>query len=370
MSGGDGDCPVQLMTLHKAKGLEFERVFIPRLNGLTRGDSGDLLLWDEHSNQSGRRSFLLAANDRSEKTQPTLYNYLKHQRDLKTRHEATRLLYVGTTRAIRCLHLSAGVNWDESNDCAKAPAASALLSAIWPVFSAAMKVHDAQSLRVDTQPTARPLQRLVPASLPSPCAEFSNLLPADNFPEQADNHLERSVGVVVHLAFEELSKLPELPLVVTDVDKARWQHALQREGVPGAKLEQAESIVLEAAGNALAPGGPGRWILDANHRDARSEWALTMVEGGQIRDIVIDRSFVDRATGLRWIVDYKTSRPLAGESVDVFAAREAAHYRDQLADYRAALRPLGAEPIRCALYFTALSLLHEVEERELEGGVL
>ncbi|MEZ5567260.1 MAG: UvrD-helicase domain-containing protein [Halioglobus sp.] len=115
MSGGDTDCPVQLLTLHKAKGLEFNCVFIPRLDGRPRSDSRDLLLWDEHSSASGERAFLLAASDHSEKNAPTLYNYLKRQRAAKSRDEATRLIYVGATRAIRQLHLSAVIQRDEKH---------------------------------------------------------------------------------------------------------------------------------------------------------------------------------------------------------------------------------------------------------------
>ena len=368
MSGGDADCPVQIMTLHKAKGLEFDRVFIPRLNGVPRNNTKDLLLWDEHNSPSGGRAFLLAADDHSDKAAPTLYRYLQLQRKLKSRQEATRLLYVGTTRAIRCLHLSAGINWDEAADCAKAPPSGSLLNTIWPTFSAEMAVRAVLPGQADGAATHAPLRRLTRASLPAPRTERANLLPADNFPEQPDNHYERSIGTVVHLALEELSLCTALPDSVTAADRTRWRDALQREGVLGNHLEQALSLVVAAAEHALAPGGEGRWILDASHAEARSEWALTVVEDGQVRDIVIDRTFIDRDTGLRWIVDFKTSQPVEGEALAAFTARETAHYREQLARYRAALLPLGAEPVRCALYFTGLPLLHVVDDAELDGG--
>ncbi len=49
MNGGEAGSKVQVMTLHKAKGLEFDCVFIPQLARVSRGDSRELLLWDEHS---------------------------------------------------------------------------------------------------------------------------------------------------------------------------------------------------------------------------------------------------------------------------------------------------------------------------------
>ena len=43
---------VQIMTIHKAKGLEFEHVFLPGLEKSSRPDDTKLMLWQElpHSN--------------------------------------------------------------------------------------------------------------------------------------------------------------------------------------------------------------------------------------------------------------------------------------------------------------------------------
>ena len=94
------------MTLHKAKGLEFDSVIIPQLAKSPRSDGRQLLLWDEHSNARGERGFLLAADDHSEPGAPTLYNYLHRQRQQKSLLETTRLLYVGATRANQHKHNS------------------------------------------------------------------------------------------------------------------------------------------------------------------------------------------------------------------------------------------------------------------------
>jgi ATP-dependent exoDNAse (exonuclease V) beta subunit len=66
-------------------------------------------------------------------------------------------------------------------------------------------------------------------------------------------------------------------------------------------------------------------------------------------------------------VDYKTSSPRVGETEADFLARESSAYREQLAAYREAVAALGPEPVRCALYFTALGRLHELQAAELEA---
>lgn len=367
MSGGDSDCPVQLLTLHKAKGLEFSRVFIPRLHGRPRSDSRDLLLWDEQSSASGERVFLLAASDHSERDAPTLYNYLKRQRAAKSRDEATRLLYVGATRAIRHLHLSASMQRDDSEIGLKAPTETALLSTIWPTFAAQMTVHECSTPASDAGGSVRLLMRLANASLPPrQPGTAGDALPADNFPERPDNHFERSLGTTVHLMLEQLAQRRVLPTEVSQTDMARWRDALRQTGLSGAVLEAGLARVASAAAHALAPGSAGRWILDSNHAEAHSEWALTVAGREGSQDIVIDRTFIDAASGERWIIDYKTSLPVAGESLAAFTSRETRHYREQLSRYRDALACLGTQPVRCALYFTCLPHFHVLTEADLD----
>jgi len=72
---------------------------------------------------------------------------------------------------------------------------------------------------------------------------------------------------------------------------------------------------------------------------------------------VIDRAFVD-AAGVRWIVDYKTSRH-EGAGREEFLDREQERYRPQLERYAALMRKLGPEPVRLGLYFPLLGAWRE-----------
>jgi ATP-dependent exoDNAse (exonuclease V) beta subunit len=365
MSGGEPSGKVQVMTLHKAKGLEFDQVIIPQLARPPRSEDRQLLLWDEHSGPGGERSFLLAADDHSVKGEPTLYNYLKQQRDDKSLLEGTRLLYVGTTRAVSRLLLTAGLDIDQKTGEFRAPTGRSLLSPIWPSFREQMTVHEpwpvaGAAIARDLPP---PLVRLSqPIATGSVTGEPLEEVPEANIPERPVNHLERSVGTAVHLALEELSLRDRLPRDLSDSDRERWRQVLRRLGLWGAPLEQAATMVEESVAATLAEER-GRWILQSDHRDARSEWCLTQLSPeGEPKDLIIDRTFIDRQEGVRWVVDYKTSRPADGESLPAFLASEADNYRTQLARYRDALAVLGDEPIRCALYFTALGLLHPVPD--------
>lgn len=371
MAGGDVNCPLQILTLHKAKGLEFDHVIIPQTARSTQGDKRDILLWDEYSDASGNRGFLLAADDR-EKKAPTLYNFLSSRRKEKTRLESTRLFYVGATRAIKTLLITGCLSRAEKDGSVNAPAANSLLHAIWPAIESEVELLEPQATVQDVQdPDAPKLLRIASGAVPLIDAAHSG--PGDpqnreqaNHPARSVNSYDRIVGTVVHMAMEQLAQRASLPASVSSDDIARWRTALQYHGMSGDALEQAKAAVVESVQISLREGGKGRWVLSSAHVDARCEWPLTLVgEGGTLVDIVIDRTYVDAETDTRWVVDYKNSRPAAGQSLDEFLAGEAAQYRAQLCQYRDALRALDQRPVECALYFTALGELYVLPELAL-----
>jgi ATP-dependent exoDNAse (exonuclease V) beta subunit len=90
---------------------------------------------------------------------------------------------------------------------------------------------------------------------------------------------------------------------------------------------------------------------------------VLLEEGLQSR--IVDRVFHDEATGITWVVDYKTSRRPEGESVEDFLARESNHYREQVVTYVDLVARLdeAAGDIRGALYFPTESLWYPIEEK-------
>ena len=353
---------LQVMTLHKAKGLEFDQVIIPGLARLTRSDSRQLLLWDEFTDEHGGRGFLLAADDHSKDDQPSLYNYLQLQRKHKTRLENTRLLYVGATRAARRLVLTACLNADEKNDDWHAPPANSLLRPIWDTFRQQMQMHDATdsiaSATAQPLPSLYRLATLPPVAIVEPQAMGAT---GANIPPRNLNRVERHIGTVVHLALEHLSECDALPRELDLNQQQRWKLALQRLGLCGVQLMSALDTVVRHVNTVLADD-TGRWILSSAHQAARSEYALSCAaNNGQVLDLVIDRTFIDESSGERWIIDYKTSSPLDDEALKDFLCREEGAYSEQLGRYRDALGQMGTHPLRCALYFSAIAYLHELE---------
>jgi hypothetical protein len=132
---------------------------------------------------------------------------------------------------------------------------------------------------------------------------------------------------------------------------------LARSGVPECERARAAELILAAVRATLADER-GRWILSAAHSEAHSEWELSGVSGGRLRNVKIDRSFID-ADGTRWVIDYKTSVHEGG-GLEQFLGQELQRYQGQLATYCDLARALGPQPVRAALYFPLLGAFREL----------
>src|SRR5438874_1359517 len=145
------DDDVQIMTIHKAKGLEFGTVIVPGLDLGPGGWDTDLLLFNElvstgrppvkgGSEPSARGGLLLAPVKATGADEDPTYKYLSRLNTEAEDVESSRLLYVAATRAENRLHLLACLGCDKDGEL-KDPSSRSLLARAWPaaeqVFHAA-----------------------------------------------------------------------------------------------------------------------------------------------------------------------------------------------------------------------------------------
>lgn len=353
---------VELLTLHKSKGLQYDYVFIPGLGRGVRSSGRELLEWHLRTGP-GTRGLLLAANDRQPDGAPTLYNYLRWINKGREDNERRRLLYVGITRAKRRVVLS-GSSPRADGDW-KLPDKTPLGMLCEVLTEAEVTWHDGAGAALEALETAQPaLVRI--AQLPQ------SLAPPESGRQQyslaVPSLTERAVGTAYHRAMERLAQNGPLPTRCTDdlTGNLRWQ--LRGLGLHGDTLHRAVNRVVALVEATLADAD-GRWILADTHHTPACELDLLVQQDQEQRQLIVDRTFIDRDTGARWIVDYKTSAPAPGEPEDRFLEREADRYRDQLAAYARALASWQAAPrVICALYFPAIPRLHIVAEADPASG--
>src|SRR5262249_9453728 len=229
---------LQIMTIHKAKGLEFGTVIVPGLDkGPGRSDT-PLFLWRERSS-----GLLLAPMRESGAEEDLAYRYLRNLEVEAEDLEAARLLYVAATRAENRLHLLACAKC-EDDGTPRAPAPRSLLARAWPVAEAHYARMVPEQLAMDFMHAPRApfttLHRLAPdvESVPLPPSVHWTA-PAERPVEDAiefswAGETARHVGTVVHRWLQRIAEDALRGWDVARIDRLRPRFArdLERRGVP------------------------------------------------------------------------------------------------------------------------------------------
>lgn len=373
---GGGSARVQILTMHKAKGLEFDTVILPGLGLQTRSGDKPLLLFDELTRSGTSFGLVVAPIEPGDRSRDPIYSLLWSFETKRDRLEQDRLLYVAVTRARKNLHLFAQLERGADDDVeVRQPAANTLLARLWPVAereldTAAIELpasvsRSAGERRAEWRP---PRLRRLPSDWRAPAPPAALTLEEAPRDPAGDEDVEfdwaspvaKHVGSVVH---RWLQHIAEQGLDSWDaqrvVDEApRLEMALRRAGVASDDLVAAVNRTTAALRSTLADER-GRWVLSAEHAEIGNELPVTTGSVARFANHVIDRTFV-ADDGIRWIIDYKTGGH-EGARLEDFLASETERYRPQLTRYREALAALDSRPIRTALYFPLLQVFHEVD---------
>ncbi len=378
--------PVQIMTIHRAKGLEFDHVFVPSLDRELNRGREPLLRWLDLPRRLGQSDLVMAPVPAiGDDAGGSVGVYLKRLMARRGANEQTRLLYVAATRAKKTLYLSAAPK--AKSDGAIQPKAGTLLACLWPALGAPFKTGDVAAAAPDmldshigisavgggpetggaprevvAQPIRRLRQNWSAPTLGDPSPDMGRLPVGRQSLEPPEfswvGETSRHIGTVVHAGLEAFANATELPSADSiRAERDIYRHQLLRHGTPERDLARATDVVVEALTRTLEDER-GRWIFARQHREAHSELALTGIAAGRLTGVVIDRSFIDR-DGTRWVIDFKTSRHEGG-GLETFLEQEMERYRPQLETYVALARGLGTNPVRAALYFPLLGAFREL----------
>jgi len=407
----NSECGIQLMTIHGAKGLEFEAVIVPDLQAspgrrapgmlswLERGLPPDFISTDSETSESVTE-FLVAPFAQKGAESGKAKKWVDRQRHEREVHEACRLLYVAATRAREELHFFARPSHKSVNG---APSElieprESLLRTAWPAWNA--EIHRrfdewrAASLALpvtldsiaasgsgnllEFQPLVDVptlLRRLPPeisaSSTPLAPVPHEPLVGAGRLYERHEGGLlSRALGRAVHALLQQLAQrlaaeTREAALAALARQQPRIAATIRAAGIePGTAnrmAAQAVEIVLQASGDPLA-----QWIL-APHADAANEIRWTGIVAGNLRTVQVDRVFragpqpqiaaAPPEEDTWWIIDYKTAHE---DGLDPAASLPELRRRfaPQIEAYAAVLRNLhGAGiPVCAGLYYPRMAL--------------
>lgn len=378
---------VQLLTMHKSKGLEFDHVILPGLSLGTGSDDKPLLQWHERLNARGESKLFLAGLTATGQDDDKLYQYIRAEQKIKNELESTRLLYIAVTRAIKSASLFASLG--TKDDEVKPPPGNSLLARIWPQLETRgeclhwldVDADSAAAHQAGTVPTqANTVQRfeqpitleaaeraLLDWQLAGLAANIEQDDSADAAPVQAQDEeqtadpLAALTGELIHQALESYTRLQDKQRFEGMLDGLRryWRRQLHTLALTDDKIDQ-QCQVIEQQVQRCVTDSASAWLFQHDHEDSQCELPLLSVRGGIVKQYVVDRSFID-GDGVRWIIDYKTGQPGADMSESEFIDQQLARHRAQLDNYRQLFAAMDSRPVRTGLYLTALSRLAEYD---------
>jgi len=364
-----------MMTVHKAKGLEFDIVFLPfmdwkPLSGGSRISPAYLM---ERVPGTEGEYLVAMGKDRRRKESPPVFDLLKKFQKNREWGEAKRLFYVGVTRAKEALYMS-GI--------AKLKDDTTLSTGKKNVIEWVMEYEGISGADIDsvfagrhipteinpTSPSLPPDKTADERILPEPCllhpekpayimakspsSMVNDALRAEEKLSDDESAFKRTRGTVTHEILATGIRGRPLP---TAKAVARTLYA---EGIGPGRADETAPEILEEAVKTLADPLIARLTAMTA---VQNEWEIEdATEEGRVRSGAIDLAALDVDTW--WICDFKTSRPEDSEPLEAFIAQERELYRPQLEAYREMLANLKNVPeslIRAGIYLTALQRWEE-----------
>ncbi len=358
---------IQVMTIHASKGLEFDIVILPRLDGaaMDQARQEDLLV---SRDAEGVRWVLQTPPKVYAQLDPTLRSELLETKR-RTAFESLCRLYVAMTRAKRALYLITDVPPKNAGALKEAKLLRETLGS-----SPKLREGTAQMLEWETgDPQWFVAHAFVPATLPEPIVlhrplgellRQSQPMPRRRTPSGEEGfevngkvlfgegrEPGRRLGTLVHELFAEIEWSP----VLSELE-ARWlekglltpDDLSATEGPAATALDMVRQVLATAACQPVfAPPSTQAVVWRERSFDlmVSGEWIT-----GTFDRVLLDRDAQGRYTQA-WIVDFKTD-----DVPDEAALEEKlAGYRPQIVLYRQALARLtglAAQDIRASLLFT------------------
>jgi ATP-dependent helicase/nuclease subunit A len=378
--------PVEVLTMHKAKGLEWHHVYLPHLDCTSRSEMRELIQWNfvrerQYQLDDGVKSFLfggnlahqparllVAAKESRRRSANSVYDWV-HERRVEARaSETKRLLYVAVTRARERLVLSGS-----AARAGKPPNARSLAALIdWPMLEerpraaheTPLSLLPAQSSRVEMRGS---LTRLAHSLEMTVCdvssrdhaangdvvnAYGDNALPHDN---------EIALGIVGHKLIEGLARAHASSRKF-EPSRAVIRLWLEREGSDKASLDRGAETLIRAC-ERMRTSEHFAFIHRDDHREAADELTLALSDPLTLRELRVDRTFVTH-DNVRWVVDYKFAAPSSDDEhiVQSWLREQAKAYAPQLDAYTRAFERIDSgRAAKRALYFPIVDRLLGIE---------
>jgi ATP-dependent helicase/nuclease subunit A len=340
--------PVEILTIHKAKGLEWDIVFLPQIDRVPPPESRALIVWDfvrlqrtanDIPNPSSNRAsaqLLVGAKETRRRSDNSVFQFVHDRRTAARAEESKRLLYVAVTRARERLILSGAAT--KANASPNSRSLAALMD--WPLRETddEQSTQPATSMRTVMRKSLTRLSQLPQPPTTSKVTASNSLYVTKlgrNNTQSISQSNDIAIGIVGHKLLEGFAyaRSHEHAHAHTSASADRDKHPLTFTPshmhivhalvTAGAYATDAPGIAsrLERTFKALESSTHIEALFSATHQSVANEFTIITnridhdyddddaAQGGATTiSLRVDRTFIT-ADDTRWIVDYKFSAP-------------------------------------------------------------
>ena len=314
---------VQIMTIHKSKGLEFDTVIMPGLGSQSNRADNPLIRWLQLPGKHRDHYLLVSPIKAADEVISSLYQYLNDIESEKSHYELQRLFYVAATRAKKRLFLC-----DHQDRQNQGSFRYLLKHQTW------QQQEDSSSLEETAIPKHPTLMRLPIHFYREPFAIPESII--NEVPTLSPASHARQIGIIAHELLQWICTMH--PTDLNDIPWTLVQHRARQHGFAPEQrrlIQQQLNLQIET----MLSDPIGQWICQ-RHIDEQNEYALLVKQGSQTRQRIIDRTFI--AEGIHWIIDFKTGEDDQDKQ---------AEHKNQVNHYAALLAPLSNHPIHGGIYY-------------------
>ena len=369
--------PVQVLTVHKAKGLEFDHVIIPGLADTSRNEDKSILLWHERLNEAGRTNLLISPINSNDNDEHDIYKLIKHEKKLKILLEDTRLLYIAITRAKSTVKLLATAAVSDNKEVSIPK--NSLLARVWNEIqgdSKTLQILPTEKLLTKDNETSAESSRGFP--IPTPLRRFKNL----SYLSEAENEylkkkphveadmidlseantyapettIDAKIGELIHEILEDyaIEKNKTEFLNRLSHKKNSWINRIKHLSSNRKLLNKSILFIYDSVEKCITKNELN-WIFDESNNSSRSEFHISWSTNGKINSYIVDRTLIDE-NNVRWIIDYKTGAP-QDESEEAFIEFQKESHTPQLKKYCEAFKKFENRKTKAALLLTSITRL-------------
>ena len=369
-SSPNKEARIQVMTIHKAKGLEFDHVILPSLGRITRPSEKTVLNWLE--NPINENAILISPIGSAENDK--LHSYIQNSIKESEALELDRLLYVAFTRASRSLDVIGNVKVknEDNNLFLMSPSKSSLLYRLWNFVEANFQREAKYQFNKNDKIIEVRKKYLIP-TLKRINKNYQ--IPIDKNPIVLDSlsldlNTEKSdliefswagesakqAGIIVHRWIHKFSLEKQIPAIsdlpsYMDISKNWARNNYVKEGQLTDVINRAEETLIN-----IIEDKDNHWFIIGN---GFSELPLTGIWNKRCYSVIIDRINID-AKENHWLIDYKTGTHRGG-NVNKFINDEVVRYQGQLEKYATIYKNYSGIMPTVALYFPNLKKLQLID---------